>query len=69
MILLEEFEEGKVWLMEGLDEAKSDIEDLKHISSCFARMGSEVCILRPVHHKSPEYTSIFIRIDRDTLLS
>ena len=59
MELLEEFEQGRVLMMQGLDTDKPDIEDLKHIATCFARMGCEVLILRPVHYKSPEYKTIF----------
>ena len=50
---------GSVRVMDGLDMSKADTVDLLHIAKCFARMGCEVVILRPVHFKSPDYTAIY----------
>ena len=50
---------GKVRIMEGFEESKPDAADLKHIAECFARMGSDVVILKPIHFKSPEYAVVY----------
>ena len=50
---------GRVTVMPGVDSNKPDFKDLKHIASCFARMGSEVKVLCPLHFKSPEYNEVY----------
>lgn len=46
---------GSVKIMSGFDMSKPDSADLKHIAECFARLGSNVEILQPIHYKSLDY--------------
>ena len=45
--------------MEGFDTSKPDSADLLHIAECFAKMDSDVAVLKPIHFKSPEYAAVY----------
>ena len=57
--LISKYGAGEVWIMEGLDLSKNDIPALLLIADCFARMGSIVKILTPVHFKSELYNIVY----------
>jgi hypothetical protein len=50
---------GVIHIMEGFKNSKSDSFALIHIAECFARMGSDVSILHPIHYKSKDYKTVF----------
>ena len=50
---------GEIWMVDGLDMSKPDIQDIVHIAECFARMGCTVMVPRPVHFKSELYSLCF----------
>lgn len=50
---------GAVLIMDGFDLSKPDSADLIHIADCFARLGCNVTVLRPIHFKSPLYATFY----------
>jgi hypothetical protein len=44
---------GKIWLMLGLDTTGSDYYDILSIAECLAKEGHEVKVLHAVHYKDP----------------
>lgn len=50
---------GKVYLMRGMDKTKPDYNDILTIAVLFARRGSIVQVVSPVHYKDKLYSLIF----------
>ncbi len=50
---------GKIWLMLGLDTTGSDYYDILSIAECLAKEGHEVKVLHAVHYKDPLYRAVF----------
>jgi hypothetical protein len=58
-LINETIDGGELWIMDGLDSSKPDIQDILHIGDCFARMGCVVKIPRPVHFKCELYQVVY----------
>lgn len=58
--LYKEYENGgRIFLMEGLDESKSDYYPILGIANAMASEGNEVSIPRPIHYKDILYKEVF----------
>jgi len=50
---------GEVWVSGELNLSKPDAVDLIAIAECFAKEGSRVRVLAPIHYKSRDYKEVF----------
>ena len=50
---------GKIWLMLGTEQDRSDYNDIMAVAECFAAKGHEVKVLHAVHYRDSLYREVF----------